>query len=384
MNKFLLLFLTSCAALAASPSSSADTRETIGPMTVTMPSAWKRVVRPDNTLTYLIGEPTDQERGEVQLYSLDAPAAEPTAVHQGLLNEMLRQLEAVSGRASGQFGRFAWSEMEGLDRTENRRFWYRLFTVKEGSSHVAVLLAASSAAIFRGQLSALEGILGKASFAGAPVTGARAPDDVPIVESQIHTDIRSISLGSNVTTDHILFFQNGIVVRTGFINGPRECYAALPVANLQSLPFNYGRWRENAATRALEVEWKEGPAWRLVREGDRLSLDGKRLSKLRPIDGARFDGVYAYRPVGDEPSVLSFSADGKFEARNLTDSMLCQIGQPAAKTGRGSYEVRKWTLILRFENGAVGMLPLKIADDEPNLARVGKFTVISYEFLPVR
>jgi hypothetical protein len=352
-------------------------------MTVTLPTGWRREVRPDNTTVFLVGEAGSQDRSEIQFSSFDAPLEQGMA-QQGLWNEMLRQLDAPGHQKSGRLGRFGWSEMEAFDRTENRRFWYRLFTTKEGPTHVVILIAANSTQAFRDRIVAMEDALSKARFADAPGAAIRSTDDIPIVESRIHMEIRPISFGSNVTTDHILFFQNGIAVRMGFINGPRECYAALPVTNLQSLPFNYGRWRENPAGRTLDVDWQEGPSWHLVSEGGLLSLEGKKLVKFRPIDGAKFDGVYAYRPVGDEPTVLSFTAAGRFETRNLTDSMLCQTGQPVAKNGSGSYEVHKWTLILRFDDGVTTLLPLRIPDDEQDLRKVRNFTVMSYDFAPVR
>jgi hypothetical protein len=392
MKNYLVLLLTfSCGLWAAAPGLGATgTRETVGPMTVPIPAGWTRQARPDGTVVFLAGAAGSQELSEIQFSSVDAANADQGTVHTALWNEMLKQLAAPSSQVSGEFGRFNWSEMEALDRAENRRFWYRLFNSKEGASHVVVMIAAGDARTFRNRIAAVEDALSQASFAGArqaatataPVS-APAMEGTPIVESQIHVQIRPISFGSNMTSDHILFFQNGIAVRTGFTNGPRECYAALPATNLQSLPFNYGRWRENAATRALDVAWQEGPSWHLTREGSQLSLEGKKLLKFRPIDGAQFDGVYAYRPVGGEPSALRLTAGGKFEARNLTDSMVCPIGQSAMRDGSGSYEVKKWTLILRFDNGVTNLLPLGIPDGEGQQG-VTRFLVNGYDFSLVR
>ncbi|MBB6093345.1 hypothetical protein HNQ60_002223 [Povalibacter uvarum] len=185
-------------------------------------------------------------------------------------------------------------------------------------------------------------------------------------------------------TDHILFFGNGIVVRHGFINGPRECYARLPVSNLSTLPSNYGRWQENKATGGIDVVWQEGGPWRLKREGRLLSLDGRKLVSYRPIDAVKLNGVYVYRPVGDQPSAFAFMADGRFEAVNLSENMMtCSSGKAIPKA-TGRYEVSKWTLLLTFDDGATAMLPLRIGDDQPDLNDVRAFTVISYEFIRER
>ena len=61
--------------------------------------------------------------------------------------------------------------------------------------------------------------------------------------------------------------------------------------------------------------------------------------------------------------------------------MICKTGGPLMQNGSGNYEFRKWTLILRFENGVTHMIPLKIAEDQDT---VRSFIVKSYEFELVR
>lgn len=211
---------------------------------------------------------------------------------------------------------------------------------------------------------------------------ANASANIPIVGAYIQSQVRFGGIGgSSYTIDHILLYGNGIAVRTGVINGAIECYAAMPVTNLTQLPFNYGRWREDKARNAIEVQWREGPAWQLKRDGGSVTLDGRRLSLLRPLEPARFHGVYGYRPVGDAPSLIALANDGSFATRNLRDSMFC--GGRAPADGQGTYEVRQWTLILRFADGTVALMPLHIRNEE-DLGAVQKFWVKSYEFEPVQ
>jgi hypothetical protein len=136
-------------------------------------------------------------------------------------------------------------------------------------------------------------------------------------------------------------------------------------------------WRENQSTRGIDITWKEGAAWQLRREGGRLSLDGRVLPKLRPIDSANLNGLHAYRPVGDEPCILKFNAAGRFEAANLNENMICKTGGPLMHNGSGNYEFRKWTPDPRFENGVTHMIPLKFAETQDT---VRNFIVKSYEF----
>jgi hypothetical protein len=209
---------------------------------------------------------------------------------------------------------------------------------------------------------------------------AAPPVPVPIVGAYVQSQVRFGGIGgSSHTIDHILLYGNGIAVRTGVINGAIECYAAMPVNDLRELPFNYGRWREDKARNAIEIQWREGPSWQLKREGGSVSLEGRKLSVLRPLEPAKFHGLFAYKPAGDALSAIALANDGSFATKNLKDDMFC--GGRAPPDGEGRYEIRQWTLILRFANGTVAMMPLHIRPEE-DLGAVRKFWVKSYEFEP--
>lgn len=374
MNYRALLLLLSLCFAAAAPAMATNT-ETIGSMTLTFPAEWQRQARPDGTVSYVVGA----DRGEVQLFNVAVPnPTTPAILHNTLWGEVLRMVNAPSRLQSGTNGRFHWTEAQGVDANSQQRFWYRLYTTPEAARCLGIVVVSPSAEGYRAQITALESALGKAQLGDA----APAPvDDIRIVESLIYHEMSSFALTSSRLTEHILFFANGVVVRSSVINGPIACYAALPVTNLQTLPAGYGSWRENPSTRGIDITWKEGAAWQLQREGGRFILDGRVLPQLRPIDGAKLNGLYAYRPVGDEPSILKFDAAGRFEAANLNENMICKTGGPLMHNGSGKYELRKWTLILRFENGVTHMIPLKIAEDQDT---VRSFSVKSYEFELVR
>lgn len=383
LRAFLILlpcWWCTLAAHAASPGE--EQRQSVGPLTLELPAHWIKEVRPDGTIAFLTA-PEGRGRSEVQLSSTEIPNMEADAAHSALWSAIVRQVSAPAEQASGEVRGFKWSETAAIDSTAQRRFYYRLYTTKLGATCVVVLIGIDSSAGFRQAVSVVDAALSKAQLPGAraSISAAAGPqlNDVLIAEAYIHTEVRAISMTSNVLTDHILLFKNGLAVRLGFINGPRECYATLPVVNLTSPPSNYGRWRE-ANGRAIEITWQEGPAWRLERSGDRVSLAGKVLSKFRPIDGTKLDGRYHYSPAGGPPTTLRFTREGKFEARNLTDNMLC-TGSARIENGSGRYEVRQWTLILRFNGGGTVLLPLKIADQDAQ--RPASLTVRSYEFVPL-
>ncbi|MFN0298910.1 MAG: hypothetical protein ACKVQU_01000 [Burkholderiales bacterium] len=226
--------------------------------------------------------------------------------------------------------------------------------------------------------------------ANAPASDARhtasvpTSGGVPIVEAHVHVDTRNITMTSNVLTDHILFFGNGLVAREGVITGPRECYALYDAGNLKQLPRNYGRWQADKGAGTVRIQWQEGPPWLLRRDGNRLSVDGKMLLPLRPFEGLRMNGVYVHRDGGGPIAHLALGADGRFEAAGLIESMTCwrQL-RPGAYAGSGHYEVRQWTLLLRFANGAVTALPMHLESGE-NLQQVGKFLLNGRDFDRVR
>ena len=276
------------------------------------------------------------DRGEVQVFNVAVPnPTTPAILHNALWGEVLRMVNAPSRLQSGINGRFHWTQAQGLDANSQQRFWYRLYTTPEAARCFGIVVVAPSAEGYRAQITALESALGKAQLSDA----APAPvDDIRIVESLIYHEMSSFALTSSRLTEHILFFANGVVVRSSVINGPIACYAALPVTNLQTLPAGYGSWRENQSTRGIDITWKEGAAWQLQREGGRFILDGRVLPQLRPIEGAKLIGLYAYRPVGDEPSILKFDAAGRFEAANLNENMICKTGGPLMHNGSGKYE----------------------------------------------
>ena len=60
-----------------------------------------------------------------------------------------------------------------------------------------------------------------------------------------------------------------------------------------------------------------------AREGDRLSLGGKRLLKLRPLDGLRLDGTFVHRSLTGANIVLVLRPDGSFETGGLMEEMTC-------------------------------------------------------------
>lgn len=365
---------------------------TIGPMTVGIPPEWTPIGATNNPNLAAFLAP---QQARVALSAEPDGGASAAESHRVVWASFVGLMSAVKQQRSGQFGRYHWSEMLATGAQSQRDEITRIYTTKHGSQRVVAYVSSGSPQEYANTVQRMDQVLSRAVFgdiapaAAAPVapiapTASAATNEVAINEIHTNIEMRGVSFGSNVTTDHIIFFANGIAAREGVINGrPRECYSLYQVGGLTQLPRNYGRWQEQAGT--VSITWQEGPAWTLQRdEGRRLSLNGRKLLAYRPVDGARVQGQFVYGDVGGVISAIALSADGRFVATTLREGMGCPATQPGRPTGvpesgSGTYEIRKWTLILRFGNGAVGMYPFHVESDQ-DLARPARFWLNSYSF----
>jgi hypothetical protein len=95
-------------------------------------------------------------------------------------------------------------------------------------------------------------------------------------------------------------------------------------------------------------------ALQLTREGAGfVAQDKGKWVPLAPVDGIRLDGTYVGAATTAAPEMsLVFRKDGSFETANLVHALGGPTHNPQFPLrGRGTYEFRKWSLILRFEGG---------------------------------
>jgi hypothetical protein len=391
----LAIVAVNCCNLAGQQPSATPRATTIGPMTVGIPVDWPAgPEQGPNVASFFITGGTAPQQSMVTLTAVRGNGEDVNTAHQ-MIWATYTKPHSWNRIGSGNVGQFQWSEM--ISRNQNgQQGWHRLYSTSSAGMHIVAVLVAASIPEFNRVRPVIDRLIASARFGNSPEAAAVSAaatvpsssptmaDDVPIVEAHVHIEMRGFSSTSSVLTDHILFFANGLVAREGVINGPRECYALYNVGRLSRLPLNYGRWTEDKVAGVVRIQWQEGQPWTLQRSGTRLVLGGKALLQLRPIDGMQLNGTYAYRSVTGEMSQLEFRAGGLFSAANLIDSMSCGTQlRPGALAGSGTYEIRKWTLILRFSNGAITALPLHIESDQ-DPQRVTKFWLKSHDFVRVR
>jgi hypothetical protein len=163
----------------------------------------------------------------------------------------------------------------------------------------------------------------------------------------------------------LALWENGIAYR-GVFNAPiftdnglmnvQEGLAAVDAAALAAQAeledTRFSRWTEQGGVVALSENWHG--ALELTPEGANYrGQDGAKWIWMHPVDGLKLDGVYvcAATPAAPEQRIV-FRKDGTFEATNIVHALGGPVNNPSFPVaGMGTYEFRKWSLVLRFEGG---------------------------------
>jgi hypothetical protein len=110
---------------------------------------------------------------------------------------------------------------------------------------------------------------------------------------------------------------------------------------------HYGRWTQDREAGTLTITWFGGQSVTHRRKGKDLLLEGGSANRREPMDGLRLEG--------------------RFEEELLSNVLGGAIIDPAFPEKRsGTYEVSKWTLILRFPDGTVRTANLKYDPAKPD------------------
>ncbi len=171
----------------------------------------------------------------------------------------------------------------------------------------------------------------------------------------------------------LALFENGLCLRLhATSSGVDTTYEAYGLASIDAETLKatketdrrVGWWTE--AANGIRIEWANGDAAEtLARDGE--NLKGKwSWSRLPPVDGVRLEGTFARQVVGGVWA-LRLTKDGRFETDGLGNVLTPAIlGTDFPERGAGTYEVRKWTMVLRFDGGYTAtialMPPVKLAD----------------------
>jgi hypothetical protein len=163
------------------------------------------------------------------------------------------------------------------------------------------------------------------------------------------------------------FYDDGQV----FEDIPREGYLGFSRAASQADPHQHDYWGTYSFANGSGAITKPGVRYpeKLLSEGaGRLKLDSEHYYRCQEVDGLRLQGAWTSLgnpndpdldrwPVGQRP-IFRFTADGRFFDEGVFATFL-KSGDPRQDAaGTGTYEIRDFTLILRFSDGRVKQLAM--------------------------
>ena len=112
-----------------------------------------------------------------------------------------------------------------------------------------------------------------------------------------------------------------------------------------------GSWKPRGDTRLEILRTAGAAAETYERDGGRLRLGDQVWQPMPAVDGLRLEGRWGMKTP---PAIsIAFTRDGRF----TDDGVAAHVGLPRLdrskppKRGAGTYEIREWTLFLRYEDG---------------------------------
>jgi len=189
------------------------------------------------------------------------------------------------------------------------------------------------------------------------------------LSQQTHVDhFRGEQLITAVPYDRIWLRSDGLadfspIYREGYAASRAAAKAEPAVQNGR-----YGSWKAVGDGEVHIVRRSDKPAEVYLREGGNLRLGDKIYEPMPPVDGLALDGLALdgrwHLPGADRKRRIEFTAAGRFK----DDGLLEDVGylpvpawagsrellypRPPAR-GEGTYEIREFTLLLKYDDGTV-------------------------------
>jgi hypothetical protein len=378
---------------AASASAQQGVRRSFGPLSVTIPSGWVEQATKDGP-RFLTPDSTPQAYFAVVFYPAHQTPDDLRAHHALLWNKLLAVVSATGPSQSGTVGHFIWSGVQ-VRGTTGQSVWVRTYSAKVGLTFQAVGVEATSPILLSRHLPEVEAMLASATAedvaraspaptpagpkAGVPSKIPTLPaKDVKVVEAYLQSAIQQrFSVGTGVkqsaVAEDILLFENGVAYRAEVLSSGIDStanaygYATVDVADMKDPPGrHYGRWTQDRDAGTLTITWFGGHVVNYRRKGKDLLLEGGSATRRETMDGLRLDGHFEAKQIGP-PIRLVLHKDGRFEEELLVNVLGGSIIDPTfPEKGAGTYEVFKWTLILRFADGTVRTANLKYDPAKPD------------------
>lgn len=376
-------------------------REKASSFTFVRPKGWDRQTIQNNVTALMPPGPDAQQcscfifpgqNGEVNELVFH------TQMFQSITNLCQVDQTAKAYRGSWQF---TWAK---ILNPQKQNQWLILYTTKSGPHLEAVYFAAATEELLNKHRFAVDRMITGIEFPDARPAATGAPEwkpapvpakdqDVRItgawivsrMESELSVDPKAAGVGQKATLKIVALFENGVAAkvdaaRTGLLDStyPAEGLATLAVSNPGANDRRFGKWTE--ADGKITVAWNQGREDQLQRAGgDVRDAKGNVWSALKPIDGVRLARTFVRENPNGLPGLLVLRKDGTFDADQVHETMGGKLVNPRfPELGTGTYEFRKWSLILRFDTGFVQSIHVLFDADDPAAAK--RIIVGGYDF----
>src|SRR3954468_1222241 len=170
----------------------------------------------------------------------------------------------------------------------------------------------------------------------------------------------------------LVLYANGVAVRSSVMKAHTnddtyyaEGFATVDAVNFASIGARQsGRWSEKGGK--VSIAWTIGGTQELTRNGDKLTEQYSSWAPYAPVDGLRLDGRFSHAQGFGPPMMLTLRKDGTFTEDGVNDTMggtMVNLDFPVH--GSGTYEIARWSLVLRFSNGFVQSINLLLGGGDP-------------------
>jgi len=231
-------------------------------------------------------------------------------------------------------------------------FDVRLYTAIAGKALVGILYTGGNHGTWSLQTWPLERMLRAATVKGGAARPAPKVSEAWQCVTLHTTHHAGGQTASKVRNDRLVLFENG-AADTSLMHV--EGYDAFPTWKIDAdlMDGAFGAWK--STDKELDITLA-GRTDRYTRDGDTLRRGDQVWKPMPRVDGLRLAGRYSRR--SDPGAVfafytwIEFTADGRFTMEGMLDARIVEGNpQQVPAGGKGSYEIRNWTLTLKLDGG---------------------------------
>lgn len=263
-------------------------------------------------------------------------------------------------------GPFVVTIGEWRDKTSNQLAMVRLYTARGASSVAVALLIGTDRGVFDPAVWGLERMLrgGKIKDAQPRLAKPQEAYHVPRGRLTYHADG---STDRQIKDERLVLRDDGVA---DFCHDQEEGWDAAPARWKVDRDLNegwFGRWEAKGDKVLVQ---RQGKLEEYTREGKNLRFGNEVLRPLPNLDGLRLQARFTRKSAPGAPIpfrwFLELHADGTCALEGILWSPVVD-GNPVKvpDKGRGTYEIRNWTIYLKLEDGFAQSQDFMIHGEDP-------------------